>query len=744
MRQLLTTDSASPLSQTAPVTTRRSRLARAAAAVALAATSLAVVTADPASVGAELSPDATTSWGVTGNLTGTSTDSIRSEVFATEQIGDIVYMGGRFTTATNGVISEPQAALAAFDAATGDFINSWRPTLDGAVLALEASPDGSRLFVGGDFETVNGTSTGGLVALDPATGAIDTTWAGRIGGYNLVRGLDVGHGYLYAAGGFTSVSSGAQGMTAYRTARFDLTTGMIDTSWTPVIQGGSIWGVAASPTADRVYLAGYFNSSNFTFASNGFVALSSVTGENAAGVLPIEPNTRTVNRRYLYDVEVAGGYVWIVGSEHFVQVLNESDLSIHKFHMSQPSTGDFQDLEVVGDTVYAGCHCRVGSYLETADSPIFWAGWQSDPPTTDTGAMAWVVAFDADTGLRDPGFQPTITSAGPGIWAIHGSPNGCVWFGGDVTSSGGQAQTGFTRLCEEGQNPIDTERPSTPGSPQTQSLGVDSASFVWTSSTDNFGVVGYRIYAETIGGLPSGEILYDGPANSTTITDLEPGTYQIYTRAYDLAGNESYRSGFTTFDVTGAVTDLERPSTPGKPQVVSVDSDSASLLWFASTDNIGVEGYRVFVETFNGAASGDVILDTTGNSGVATGLAVGTYQVYTKAYDAAGNLSYRSGFTTFSVTGAVVDLERPSSPTGLMLDSVDATSAVLSWNASTDDVGVVGYRIYDQAGTLLLTVPTESGTLTGLTPGTYSVSVKAFDAGGNQSWRSNIQTFTIA
>ncbi len=712
-------------------------------AVVIAATALGVSTIAPTTAGAQLSPAATTSWGVTGNLTGTQTDSIRSEVFATEQIGNVIYMGGRFTAATNGATTEPQAAIAAFDANTGVFISSWRPTLDGAVYALEASPDGSRLFVGGDFATVNGTPTGGLVALVPATGAIDTTWAGRIGGYNLVRGLDVGHGYLYAAGGFTSMSSGNQGQAAYRAGRYDLDTGMIDSVWRPVIQGGSIWGVAASPTDDRVYLAGYFNSANFAFASNGFVALSSVTGDNATGVLPISPNTATVNRRYLYDVEVAGGFVWIVGSEHFVQVLNESDLSLHKFHMAQPNNGDFQDLEVVGNTVYAGCHCRLGQYLETADSPIPWRNAFPRPPVVNTGPMAWVTAFDATTGLRDTGFQPQITSGGPGIWAIHGSPDGCVWFAGNITSSGGQTQYGMTRLCDEGPNPTDTEPPSTPGQPVPENVGIDSASFTWNASTDNFGVVGYRLVAETIDGAPSGAVLLDTPTNSGTVTGLAPGTYEVYTKAYDLQGNESNRSGFASFAITGAVADSERPSTPGRPQVVAVTADSASFVWFESTDNVGVTGYQIIADSINGAPSGVVLLDSPTNAGVISGLTPGTYTVYTKASDAAGNVSYRSGFTTFTVTGAVVDLLRPSTPTGLVLASVGANSVDLSWNASTDNVAVVGYRVFDGAGTLLDTFPSTTGTLSELAPGTYSVNVRAIDAAGNQSWRSNIQTFTI-
>ncbi len=92
----------------------------------------------------------------------------------------------------------------------------------------------------------------------------------------------------------------------------------------------------------------------------------------------------------------------------------------------------------------------------------------------------------------------------------------------------------------------------------------------------------------------------------------------------------------------------------------------------------------------------------------------------------------------------MVDLERPSTPSGLVVAGVGVDSVDLTWNASTDNVAVVGYRLYDAAGTLLATFPSNSGTLSGLAPGTYDVYVKAFDAAGNQSWRSNIATATVA
>ena len=133
---------------------------------------------------------------------------------------------------------------------------------------------------------------------------------------------------------------------------------------------------------------------------------------------------------------------------------------------------------------------------------------------------------------------------------------------------------------------------------------------------------------------------------------------------------------------------------------------------------------------------------------------VGTYgghsgpsRAMSEAYDATGNISWRSGYKSVTITdgiGGAADTERPSTPTGLTLDSRTSTTASFSWTPSTDNVNVVGYRIYDGDGSVRVSI--SSGTsfvVTGLSSNTsYPMYVKAFDAAGNESWRSNIRTFT--
>lgn len=97
---------------------------------------------------------------------------------------------------------------------------------------------------------------------------------------------------------------------------------------------------------------------------------------------------------------------------------------------------------------------------------------------------------------------------------------------------------------------------------------------------------------------------------------------------------------------------------------------------------------------------------------------------------------------TVNITGATGDTQAPTAPTGLTASSVTQTSLTLSWNASTDNVGVTGYDVY-RGSTNIGTVTATTTNVTGLTANTaYSFRVKAKDAAGNESAFSNTVNVT--
>lgn len=113
----------------------------------------------------------------------------------------------------------------------------------------------------------------------------------------------------------------------------------------------------------------------------------------------------------------------------------------------------------------------------------------------------------------------------------------------------------------------------------------------------------------------------------------------------------------------------------------------------------------------------------------------GSHSLVAKAYDEAGNIG-TSPTVTVNVSNGPPDTTPPSVPSGLKARIVSSSRVDVAWRASTDNVAVVGYRLY-RNGKLIKTTTTlgfpDRNVKIG---GTYYYRVAAFDAAGNQSARS--------
>jgi hypothetical protein len=108
-------------------------------------------------------------------------------------------------------------------------------------------------------------------------------------------------------------------------------------------------------------------------------------------------------------------------------------------------------------------------------------------------------------------------------------------------------------------------------------------------------------------------------------------------------------------------------------------------------------------------------------------------------------LVYQSGTGPYNINLDTIDVQAPTVPTGLNASATSLTPQVnLSWNASTDNVGVTGYTIY-RGGVALTTVSGTTLTYADMAVASntaYSYTVDAFDAAGNHSAQSAAATIT--
>ncbi|WBX71258.1 GEVED domain-containing protein [Tenacibaculum retecalamus] len=97
---------------------------------------------------------------------------------------------------------------------------------------------------------------------------------------------------------------------------------------------------------------------------------------------------------------------------------------------------------------------------------------------------------------------------------------------------------------------------------------------------------------------------------------------------------------------------------------------------------------------------------------------------------------------TVVIGNSQADTTAPTAPTSLSASSVAQTTLSLNWSASTDNVAVTGYDVY-QGSTLLGSTTGTSTNITGLTAATaYNFSVRAKDAADNVSASSNVVNVT--
>lgn len=173
--------------------------------------------------------------------------------------------------------------------------------------------------------------------------------------------------------------------------------------------------------------------------------------------------------------------------------------------------------------------------------------------------------------------------------------------------------------------------------------------------------------------------------------------------------------------------DTEAPTVPMNLVTSNITTFSIDLSWDASTDNVGVTSYEIYVD---GNLDGEV---STTNYTI-TGLDDNTtYDLTILAKDLAENASAQSSVLTVTT---LEDTEAPTVPMNIVISNETDVSFKITWDASTDNTAVASYDVFLD-GSFNANTTMTTYTPNGLTASTtYAVTILAKDTAGNLSAQS--------
>lgn len=611
--------------------TNPSRSRAIAVAVAALLTGSVLVVAQPAVADtAPISP----STPATVTADALPTVQVNGVVWDQEIVGNVVYAVGEFTSAqpagaAAGVSTSPRSNMLTYNLTTGVLIPGFAPTFNGRISTVDATPDGSKVFVGGQFTQVNGVARYRVAGFNVATGAL-LSFAPAVN--SAVDAVEVTDTTAYIGGNFTAIGSA----TRLRAAAITIANGT-PLPFAPTVEGGRVRGIAVSPDKAKVVLAGSFTSVNGSSkpgygmaavnASDGTLlpwgandlirnggtgtSVSGGTGASIYGLTSDGDSVYGVGYDYYGGGNLEGGFraSWSDGSIQWVE-------SCH---------GDSYSIAAQGDTVYTAGH----SYYCGNNG-----GFPATEPRTFQRGLAWSKETGGRVNSADPygyynyagvpspellNWWPdintgTFTGQNQGAWSVVANDN-YVLYAGEFTTINNKRQQGLVRFAKKELAP-NKEGPRLSGInfvPSAVSLTSGTVRLSWIANYDRdnqyltYDVIRDNNQAKPVYTVVKGSrSWFDRPTMGFTDRGLVPGqTYNYRLRTTDPSGNTSLGANTSvTVSSDGAFS----------PYAAAVADDGASSFWRLG-ESTGSEVYD-WAGFSDGVASAGV---TRGASGAIAG-----------------------------------------------------------------------------------------------------------------------------
>lgn len=317
------------------------------------------------------------------NAAGLLTDwapVINGPVYTFSRTGSTIYMGGNFSD-ING-----QTRTGAGAVGTDGAVKAWNPMPDGRAATIIATS--SKIYMGGWFNNVAGTPMRNLAALDPITGALDSSFNAELNG--AVRTMSLSGDDLFIGGDFSSVG----GEPHFYIASINASTADVNSAFTARTGTGAKthpFLEAIAVVGEKVFIGGYFGEVNGeprTFLA----ALDKTTGA-------LVPDWNAVVNRDVYAIAASadGSVIYVGGNGITATSGTESAQGVAAINVDtgeidswRATTGEVRGISVSDAAVFlAGNFSDVGGQARQNTAAVGTSGvvlepWPMNPATAVT------------------------------------------------------------------------------------------------------------------------------------------------------------------------------------------------------------------------------------------------------------------------------------------------------------------------------------------------------------------------
>jgi len=426
---------------------------------------------------------------------GLPTVQVNGVVWSQVTVGNTVYATGSFTSArpagaAAGTSETPRSNLIAYDIRTG-VMTPFSHALNAQGRTITASPDGTRVYVGGEFTTVDGQTRNRVAAFDTSTGSLVTAFAPVLNGR--VSALTATNATVYAGGAFSTANGVARkGFLAVAAANGAVL------SWAPTADDGTPSAMVLTPDGTRVIVAGAFTVLSGA-AAYGLAAVDATSGATQPWAVTAKvrnAGTSAGITSLRTDGKLVYGTGYVYGAGGNLEGSFAADPTSGQLTFLEDCHGDSYDSFATADVLYVVSHSHacgtVGAFPETTPRSFHrataytryatgtvghntiggYTDWYGNPAPTQ---LTWYPALDVGT----------YTGQSQAAWSATGTSS-FVALGGEFPKVNNVAQQGLVRfaVAASAPNKVGPDYAPTALTPTVVSQSSGTVRVSWRTDTD--------------------------------------------------------------------------------------------------------------------------------------------------------------------------------------------------------------------------------------------------------------------